>query len=253
MLKLTCVARLSDGLPLVGSMEDDHNEDLKQYKQQQKQIISQLSQQKQQDLSKGQFTIYQSNGASTNSEKLTIESGNQQFQFCKANFLMIPFLNYFQRSIVMEKGVCYMVLCDKEYSTQLAFKFLDEIKNEFQQIHGGEVDSVERPYAFIKFDNFIQKTLRIYSDSRTKRNIQKLKEDLNEVQHIMKKNIQDLFVREDQLSSMVSKSNEILSGAKNMKTKAVNLNRMYFWRTYGPLLVIAAIVVLVLLLRFLFF
>lgn len=80
MLKLTFIARLSDALPLVGSMEDDSSEDLKQYKQQQKQIITQLSQQKQQDLSRGN-TIYQSNGG-ISAEKMTIESGNQQFQFC---------------------------------------------------------------------------------------------------------------------------------------------------------------------------
>ena len=41
-----------------------------------------------------------------------------------------------------------------------------------------QVDTVTRPYAFIKFDTFIQKTKKLYQDSRSQRNLAMLNDDL---------------------------------------------------------------------------
>lgn len=109
-------------------------------------------------------------------------------------------------SILIDAGVCYMVLCEKQYSTQLAHSFLEDLCKEFSQLHGREVDMVEKNYAFLKFDTYIHKAIRVYSDTRTKRNIQKLKEELSDVQQIVKRNIEDIVGRREKLASMLSLS-----------------------------------------------
>ena len=43
--------------------------------------------------------------------------------------------------------------------------------------YGNEVESATRPYAFIKFDTFIQKTKKLYVDTRTQRNLNKLNDE----------------------------------------------------------------------------
>lgn len=50
-------------------------------------------------------------------------------------------------------------------------------------------------------DTFIQRTKKLYVDTRTQRNINKLNEDLTEVHSIMTKNIQDVLGQGEKLDS----------------------------------------------------
>lgn len=102
-------------------------------------------------------------------------------------------------SYLIEFGVCYLTLCEKSYPKKLAFTYLEELQKEFNEKYGQEVGTVARPYAFVKFDSFIQKTKRQYKDARAQRNLQKLNEDLHDVTRIMTKNIQDVLGRGETL------------------------------------------------------
>lgn len=117
MFKLTCITRLSDGNPLSATMESQDSEmkDFELYKQQRKQLLKQLQQ------------------SNTTTKQLSVESNDYTFH------------------ILNDSGVCYMTLCEKTTSPQLALSFLNELKKEFSQLHGQEVEKVERPYAFITF------------------------------------------------------------------------------------------------------
>ena len=50
-------------------------------------------------------------------------------------------------------------------------------------------------------DTFIQKTKKLYVDTRTQRNMAKLTEDITEVHSIMTKNIQDVLNHGERLDS----------------------------------------------------
>ena len=70
-----------------------------------------------------------------------------------------------------------------------------------------------RPYAFVKFDSFIQRTKRLYQDSRAAEaatqggsGLDRLNSELREVSTIMTKNIEDLLWRGDNLDRMSSMS-----------------------------------------------
>ena len=67
----------------------------------------------------------------------------------------------------VERGVCFLTLADRGYPKKLAYQYLEEIQNEFLSLYSGEIDSIARPYACIKFDRFIQKTKKLYLDTRT--------------------------------------------------------------------------------------
>jgi vesicle transport protein SEC22 len=50
------------------------------------------------------------------------------------------------------QGVSFLTLAERSYPKKLAFQYLEELSNEFNRLYGGQhVDSVSRPYAFIKF------------------------------------------------------------------------------------------------------
>ncbi|SAM01056.1 hypothetical protein [Absidia glauca] len=217
MVKTTIIARVSDGLPLAASMDDEQVEmELAEYKGQAKTIFKRLN---------------------TNSEpRCSIDSGNYVFHY------------------IIEGSVCYLCICDKSYPRKLAFSYLEELGKEFNMSYGNDVDKPGlRPYAFVKFDTFMQKTKKIYQDTRTQSNLTKLNEDLNDVTRIMTKNMEDLLWRGDSLDKMSHISGELKDNAKMFKDKARHLNLQALYRKYGPPVVIALVILGVMLLRYYYF
>lgn len=55
-------------------------------------------------------------------------------------------------SMISALNLTYLVICDTNYPSVLAFAFLDEVQREFLQSNEREyVESVTRPYALIQF------------------------------------------------------------------------------------------------------
>ncbi|TNN53811.1 Vesicle-trafficking protein SEC22b-B [Liparis tanakae] len=155
MVLLTMIARLADGLPLAASMQEDEQlgRDLQQYQSQAKQLFRKLNDQ--------------------SPTRCTLEAGSMSF-------------HYF-----IEKGVCYLVLCEASFAKKLAFAYLEDLQAEFHEQHGKKVPTVSRPYSFIEFDTYIQKTKKSYIDSRARRNLGSINTELQDVQRIMVANIEE--------------------------------------------------------------
>jgi len=102
-------------------------------------------------------------------------------------------------------SVVYLTITDRSYPRKLAFSYLDELAREFSLSYGRQVaQPTLRPYAFVAFDTFMQRTKRLYADSRTAEtaagsHLDRLNEDLQDVQKIMTKNMEDLLWRGDSL------------------------------------------------------
>ncbi len=61
-----------------------------------------------------------------------------------------PVARYVFHYLVLS-GVFFITLTDKGYPKKLAFQYLEELSGEFGRLYGTQVDTVSRPYAFIKF------------------------------------------------------------------------------------------------------
>ncbi|XP_075037248.1 vesicle-trafficking protein SEC22a [Mixophyes fleayi] len=71
-------------------------------------------------------------------------------------------------NIISSLGVSYMMLCSESYPSVLAFCFLDELQKEFITTYEmGPINTAIRPYSFIEFDNFIQKTKQRFNNPRS--------------------------------------------------------------------------------------
>merc|ERR1719421_2088200 len=113
---------------------------------------------------------------------------------------------------------------------------------EFSAKYSGEVESAMRPYAFIKFDTFIQKTKKLYVDTRTQRNLNKLNEELHDVQKIMTQNIQDVLGRGERLESAAAKSSKLRDASGQFAKDARYLNTQALMRKYGPMALVLLLV-----------
>jgi vesicle transport protein SEC22 len=65
-------------------------------------------------------------------------------------------------------------------------------------------------------DTFIQKTKKLYLDSRTQRNLSKLQTDVQEVTSIMTKNIQEILGQGEKMTGELSSCPEALKNDLKM-------------------------------------
>uniref|UniRef100_A0AAZ3PKG7 Vesicle-trafficking protein SEC22b-B n=1 Tax=Oncorhynchus tshawytscha TaxID=74940 RepID=A0AAZ3PKG7_ONCTS len=222
MVLLTMIARLADGLPLAASMQEDEQEDflnsnvpratghghfetpvsttrgrrrclqaklgrdLQQYQSQAKQLFRKLNDQ--------------------SPTRCTLEAGSMSFHY------------------VIEKGVVYLVLSEASFPKKLAFAYLEDLQAEFHEQHGKKVPTVSRPYSFIEFDTYIQKTKKSYIDSRARRNLGSINTELQDVQRIMVANIEEVLQRGEALSALDSKASNLSSLSKKYRSDAKYLN-----------------------------
>ncbi|KAF8733493.1 hypothetical protein HU200_014789 [Digitaria exilis] len=209
MVKLTMIARVTDGLPLSEGLDDGRDlKDADFYKQQAKQLFK--------NLSKGQHEA----------SRMSIETG--------------PFLFHY----IIEGRVCYLTLCDHSYPKKLAFQYLEDLKNEFERVNGSQIETAARPYAFIKFDAFIQKTKKLYLDTRTQRNLAKLNDELYEVHQIMTRNVQEVLGVGEKLDQVSEMSSRLTSDTRIYADKAKDLNRQALIRKYAPVAIVIGIVLM---------
>ncbi|GLC45562.1 SNAP receptor [Pleodorina starrii] len=214
MVRLTLIARVQDGLPLAEGLDSEKDAEIDAYKSQAKSLLKKFSQQ-----------------SSHQATRLSVESGKYTFHY------------------LIDGGVCYLTLTEKGYPKKLAFQYLEELTNEFGRLYGQQVHTVSRPYAFIKFDTFIQKTKKLYLDTRTQRNMSKLNDDLAEVHSIMTRNIQEVLGQGEKLDSMAKMSSTLAAESKQYSSRAKDLHRQALIRKYVPLAVVVGVVLLLLWLR----
>ncbi|EPS69205.1 hypothetical protein M569_05563 [Genlisea aurea] len=214
MVKLTMIARITDGLPLAEGLDDGRDvPDADFYKQQVKSLFKNLSMNQNEP------------------SRMSIETG--------------PFMFHY----IIEGRVCYLTMCDRSYPKKLVFQYLEDLKNEFERTYGNQIETAARPYAFIKFDTFIQKTKKLYQDTRTQRNIAKLNDELYEVHQIMTRNVQEVLGVGEKLDQVSEMSSRLTSESRIYAEKAKDLNRQALIRKWAPVAVVLGVVVFLLWVR----
>jgi len=210
MVLMTMIARVSDGLPLAASVQDDQQigRSVLEYQNQAKMLFRKLN--------------------SQSPPQMTIESG--------------PYLFHY----LIDSQVCYLILCEKSFSKRLAFSFLEDLQNEFKNQYGSRVNTVSRPYSFIEFDNYIQKAKKSFMDARARRNLNQLNTELQDVQKIMVQNIDDVLQRGLAISELDNKASNLSLLSQKYKKDARYLN---IRATYAKAAA-AGVIVLVIILYF---
>lgn len=144
---------------------------------------------------------------------------------------------------MIEYEVCYLVLCEKNYSKRLAYSYLEDIAQEFHAQHGKKVNTVTRPYTFIEFDTYIQKAKKTFTDSRSRRNLNTINSQLHDVQRIMVQNIDDVLQRGTVLSELNTKTQNLSMLTEKYKKDATFLNTksMYIKAAVGGIVFLVVI------------
>lgn len=159
-------------------------------------------------------------------------------------------INSFSYLIVGD--IVYTCISEKSYPRKLAFTYLQDIAQEFQSTYSQQqlLAPTLRPYAFMEFDTFIQRTKATYADTRATQNLDKLNSELQDVTKVMTKNIEDLLYRGDSLERMGEMSSRLRDDSKKYKRAAVRINWELLVKQYGPIGGLAFIMIVFIWWRF---
>jgi len=203
----TLIARVDDGFPLAAST-DNARANLEDQKQQAKRIVKLMT--------------------SSSPSEMSISSGRHYFMY------------------IIKQGVCFLTLCENQYPKKLAVAFLNEIATEFFNLYSSQIDTVNRPYQFISsvnhFDKFIEQTKKLYMDTRTQQNLQRLQDDLHDVQGIMSRNITEVLERGTKLEDLSAKSELLSTETNKFREQTAKLKFMALMRKVLPVTVVGSIV-----------
>ncbi|SLM38865.1 protein transport protein sec22 [Lasallia pustulata] len=214
MIKSTLIARL-DGLMLAASIDDEQSEaELSEPKSNAKMVFRRLDR---------------------NSEpQASIECGQYTLHY------------------LIESSICFLTITTSSYPRKLAFTYLSDLATEFTttypsaSIHAPSL----RPYAFMPFDTFMQRTKKTYQDSRASQNLDKLNDELRDVTKVMTKNIEDLLYRGDSLERMGEMSGRLREDSRKYRKAAVRINWELLLKQYGPIGALGVIMVVFIWWRF---
>ncbi|KRX09532.1 Longin-like domain [Pseudocohnilembus persalinus] len=161
------------------------------------------------------------------------------------------------------EGILYMVLTDKKYPVKLSSMYLDEIQNLFQEemkkkfgTSGvdfySKIQTIEEAYAFISFDRQIKKKNKEYQDIGSNSNIQRLKNDLYNLQNTMTENIDLILDRDKTLNQMGNRASQLKQNTHLFKDRTEKLKWQMWFQSNMVLFIVGGLIFLFILFKFLF-
>ena len=157
------------------------------------------------------------------------------------------FLNFHSRLVIervktethaqvqLEKGICFAVanddkigvtmIADEEYPKRVAIDFLLKVHDNFKVFLGQNninLNSIDKD-TDLKF-GYINTAIEEWQDPSKKDSIMKLQNELNDVQDIMRQNLNELLKREENLESLMEKSNDLSAVSVNFYKQAKKTN-----------------------------
>ena len=157
------------------------------------------------------------------------------------------FLNFHSRLVIervtkdthaqvqLEKGICYAIsnsdkigvtmICDEEYPKRVAIDFLLKIHDNFKIfLQEKKIDlNMYTADTDIKYD-YIANEIEAWQDPSKKDTLMKLQNELNDVTDIMRQNLNELLKREENLESLMQKSNDLSATSVNFYKQAKKTN-----------------------------
>uniref|UniRef100_A0A3B0N2X1 Vesicle-trafficking protein SEC22b n=1 Tax=Theileria annulata TaxID=5874 RepID=A0A3B0N2X1_THEAN len=163
---------------------------------------------------------------------------------------------------IVEDGVCYMCIAPSNHPKKILFLFLaqickaftEEVLNQFGNQHTSvtsAVASVKKPYHFIGFDRVIYKIKNELNSPNSLKSLNMINDSLNEVTNIMKKNIDEILSRGENLEDIGRMADGLKQQTLKFRLSSKKLNRNYLIRKFSMMAI--GILIIVLFLYFVLF
>ena len=113
-----------------------------------------------------------------------------------------------------------------------------------------KIETIESQYAFLKFENVILKKKKEFKDMTAQENLDKLNQELIDVNKIMTESFEMLLNRDNNLSKISAQSDILRKSSKDLRKGAQQMKMAMWFRKYMTPIIIAAIVFFLLMMKF---
>jgi len=146
---------------------------------------------------------------------------------------------------IVDDAITYLCMADSQ-ERRIPFAFLEDIKNRFKYTYG---DRARNAIAFQMNDDFgreLQKQMEYYNSNPAADNINRVRQQLDEVKGVMVENIEKVLERGEKIELLVDKTDKLNQQAFKFEKSSKKLKNAMWWRNLKMKLVIAFVVILVL-------
>jgi len=173
-----------------------------------------------------------------------IEVGDERFHKLVAKLIEeVSGVNQFKSYVyedwcyncICEGDYTYICVAQKDFPNRISFGFLHKVKENFQ------------PSAASRFHNYIEEEMEKYSNEKDVDKISMVKEQLEQVQKIMKENLESVFERDDKLKILDSKTEQLNINSTNFKKRTEDLKNVMCRKNLRMTLIIVSVIVIIIL------
>ncbi|XP_055845849.1 vesicle-associated membrane protein 7 isoform X1 [Episyrphus balteatus] len=144
-----------------------------------------------------------------------------------------------------ENKIIYMCITDDEFERTRAFLFLADIKQKFIQTYGLTVATAIAYAMNSEFSKVLAEQMVFFSQSREVDAISRVHGQIDELKHIMVKNIDSLKDRGEKLELLVNKAEHLDNNSVSFRNASRSLARKMFWKNIRLYVVVGVIIVFV--------
>ena len=112
-----------------------------------------------------------------------------------------------------------------------------------------KIETIENQYAFLKFERVILKKKKEFKDMNKAENLDKLNQELIDVNKIMTESFEMLLNRDNNLSKISNDSANLRTRSADLRKGAKNLKLSFMFRKYMTPIIICAIIVFLILMK----
>jgi hypothetical protein len=147
--------------------------------------------------------------------------------------------------ICVSDPVFAFCVADRQLEPVHAYAMLERILTTFKNEYGEGVEAIEREYAYLEFHTTLEVIRSEYHKKLADSTLGKVEVELNSVKSEMAENVKSALIRREKLAQVEGLSEALGQNSGAFAKQANDLNRLYYWRTYGRPAVVVGIVSLV--------
>lgn len=147
---------------------------------------------------------------------------------------------------ICENRLIYMCITDDEFERAKAFLFLADIKNKFISTYGLQVATAIAYAMNTEFSKVLAQQMTYFSQSREIDQISRVHGQIDELKHIMVKNIDSIKDRGEKLELLVNKTENLSNTSVTFRKTSRNLARQMFWKNIRMYVIMGTVILFIL-------
>mmetsp|Transcript_2386 Transcript_2386/g.4185 ORF Transcript_2386/g.4185 Transcript_2386/m.4185 type:complete len:226 (-) Transcript_2386:1441-2118(-) len=141
----------------------------------------------------------------------------------------------------------FVTICSAKYPQRVAFKLLEELQDQFVEAFGPEVSSAREGELNKPMKRMFKDLAMKFNELQNVDEIENVRVQVEEVKGVMENNIQQALQNQENLDTLLDKTDVMRNEASNFQRSSVAVKNKFWWKNTTYLILIAvALVILVL-------